>query len=84
MPHECTSLNAMLCWLDARAHGAQFWLRYDDLDGARADPAYRYALERGLCALGLQADGTTTQSALAGQNDKVNASPRLSNQCATR
>jgi glutamyl/glutaminyl-tRNA synthetase len=55
-------LSGLLCWLDARARGAEVWLRLEDLDPDRCRPDLVDALRRDLAWLGLEWDAVVVQS----------------------
>ena len=60
--HPGTLLAALLCWLDARARGAEVWLRFEDLDPQRCRPEYLDGQREALAWLGLDWDGEERQS----------------------
>lgn len=60
--HPGTLLAALLCWLDARAAGAEIWLRFEDLDLERTKPGYVDWMRRDLEWLGLDWDHEVRQS----------------------
>lgn len=60
--HPGTLLAALLCWLDARSHGARLLLRLEDLDPQRCRPEYAEAMQEDLAWLGLSFDAVTHQS----------------------
>ena len=49
--------TAMLAWLYARSTGRRLWLRFEDLDAGRADPAAARSQLADLLELGLDFDG---------------------------
>jgi glutamyl-tRNA synthetase/glutamyl-Q tRNA(Asp) synthetase len=55
-------LAGLLCWLDARARGAQLLLRIEDVDTARCTPEFADDMLRALEWLGLDWDATAKQS----------------------
>jgi glutamyl-Q tRNA(Asp) synthetase len=60
--HPGTLLAALLAWLDARARGAHFILRLEDLDRERCKPEWRERMVDDLRWLGLDWDELQTQS----------------------
>jgi glutamyl/glutaminyl-tRNA synthetase len=60
--HPGTLLSGLLCWLDARARGAEVWLRLEDLDPERCRPGWAVAMRADLAWLGLDWDGEVVQS----------------------
>ncbi len=60
--HPGTLLAGLLCWLDARARGAEVWLRLEDLDPQRCRPEHLDAMREALGWLGLDWDGEERQS----------------------
>jgi hypothetical protein len=61
--HPGTLLAALLCWLDARQHGARAVLRVEDLDPERCSPALVNGLIEDLAWFGLDWDALEIQSA---------------------
>jgi glutamyl-Q tRNA(Asp) synthetase len=61
--HPGTLLAALLGWLDARARGARYVLRLEDLDPERSRPEWSEALRRDLDWLGLPFDAVEEQHA---------------------
>lgn len=55
--HRGNLRTALLSWLEARLHGGEWLLRFDDLDTPRNRPAAAEAIEADLQWLGLQWDG---------------------------
>lgn len=70
-PHPGTLLAALLCWLDARASGARFVVRLEDLDPDRCRPEYATALREGLVWLGLDWDALAHQSHQSGAHARA-------------
>lgn len=66
--HPGTLLAALLCWLDARAHGARLILRLEDLDPERCRPAFSQGLVEDLAWFGLDWDAVVEQHTLAEQH----------------
>ncbi|MFW5860027.1 MAG: glutamate--tRNA ligase family protein [Planctomycetota bacterium] len=66
--HPGTLLAGLLCWLDARAHGARVVLRLEDLDPQRCSPALTAALRRDLDWFGLDWDLVEVQSEQAARH----------------
>ncbi|MBA3937085.1 MAG: hypothetical protein H0X38_06460, partial [Planctomycetes bacterium] len=66
--HPGTLLAALLGWLDQRSGGGRILLRLEDLDPQRCTPDLATGMVADLDWFGLDWDGTTTQSALAGQH----------------
>jgi glutamyl-tRNA synthetase/glutamyl-Q tRNA(Asp) synthetase len=62
LAHPGTLIAALLCWLDARAAGAEVWLRLEDLDRDRTKPGYVDRLRRDLEWFGLEWDACHRQS----------------------
>ncbi len=60
--HPGTLLAGLLCWLDARARGAQILLRLEDLDRERTKKGFVDALVRDLEWFGLDWDMQSLQS----------------------
>ena len=60
--HPGTLLAALLAWLDARARGAYFILRLEDLDPERSKPEWRQGMIEDLRWFGLDWDELQTQS----------------------
>ncbi|RIK92413.1 MAG: hypothetical protein DCC71_24510, partial [Proteobacteria bacterium] len=63
--HPGTLLAALLAWLDARARGARFVLRLEDLDPERCRPEWSARLVSDLAWLGLDFDAVEHQHAFA-------------------
>jgi glutamyl-Q tRNA(Asp) synthetase len=59
--HPGTLLSAMLCWLDARQRQAPFYLRLDNLDPDRCNPAFEKAMLEHLSWFGLDWDAVINQ-----------------------
>ena len=60
--HPGTMLAGLLCWLDARAVGAEVVLRLEDLDIARTKEGYVDAMREDLAWFGLEWDDVSRQS----------------------
>ncbi len=54
--HEGSLVAALASWLDARAHGGRWLLRFEDVDGPRTVPGIDGFILQQLAALGLDAD----------------------------
>lgn len=67
--HPGTLLAGLLCWLDARAHGARVVLRLEDLDRERTRPGYVEGLAADLAWFGLDWDDTHRQSAATARHE---------------
>ena len=67
--HPGTLLAALLCWLDARHHGARLLLRLEDLDPERCRPEHADGMERDLAWLGLDFDRVERQSDAADRHE---------------
>lgn len=61
-PHPGTLLSALLVWLDVRARGGTAILRLEDLDPARAKPAWAAELVAACAWFGLDWDEVVVQS----------------------
>ena len=55
--HRGNAFNFLLCWLSAKAKGAEVWLRIDDVDAQRSRPEYVEDVFATLDWLGIQPDG---------------------------
>ena len=54
--HAGSMVAALASWLDARAHGGRWLLRFEDVDGPRTVPGVDTEIARQLAALGLVPD----------------------------
>jgi glutamyl-Q tRNA(Asp) synthetase len=54
--HAGSLVAALASWLDARAHGGRWLLRFEDVDGPRTVPGVDTFIAQQLAALGLNAD----------------------------
>ncbi len=54
--HAGSVVAALASWLDARAHGGQWLLRFEDVDGPRTEPGAAATITQQLAALGLEPD----------------------------
>lgn len=54
--HAGSIAAALASWLDARAHGGQWCLRFEDVDSERCDPAHIPLIRSQLAGLGLEWD----------------------------
>ena len=66
--HPGTLLAALLAWLDARSKGAEFLLRFEDIDTDRCRPEWHDAMQEALRWLGLDWDREFTQSGARAQH----------------
>jgi glutamyl-Q tRNA(Asp) synthetase len=79
--HPGTLLAALLCWLDARSHGARLVLRLEDLDPERCRPEWAERMVEDLEWLGVPFDEVHEQHRLAAGHaaalDRLAADGRL-------
>ena len=54
--HAGSLVAALASWLDARAHGGRWLLRFEDLDGQRCEPGIEHLIVQQLAAVGLEPD----------------------------
>ncbi len=54
--HAGSLVAALASWLDARAHGGRWLLRFEDVDGPRTVPGAGAVISQQLAALGLEPD----------------------------
>jgi glutamyl-Q tRNA(Asp) synthetase len=54
--HAGSLVAALAAWLDARAHGGRWLLRFEDVDGPRSLPGIEKLIVQQLAAVGLTAD----------------------------
>lgn len=62
LAHPGTLLAALVCWLDARKHGARLILRLEDLDPDRCRPEFAQSMIADLAWFGLEFDAIHWQS----------------------
>jgi glutamyl-Q tRNA(Asp) synthetase len=54
--HAGSLVAALASWLDARAHGGRWLLRFEDLDSQRCEPGIEHLIVQQLAAVGLEPD----------------------------
>ena len=54
--HAGSLVAALASWLDARAHGGRWLLRFEDLDGQRCEPGIEHLIVQQLASVGLEPD----------------------------
>lgn len=75
--HIGTARTALFNWLAARASGGKFYLRIDDTDDARNDPAHVDLIKASLAWLNLDYDDILFQSSDVSRNRAVDWANRL-------